>query len=98
MRSELISQRLKLRQLRIFLAVGQTGSMARAAKQLVTSQSVISKTIGELEDLLGLRLVDRRTHGVELTAYGKSRTQHRHIGRRKDWCGRAGDLGRPRGR
>jgi DNA-binding transcriptional LysR family regulator len=71
MRLELISQRLKLRQLRIFLAVGQTGSMARAAKQLATSQSVVSKTIGELEELLGVRLVDRSTHGVELTAYGE---------------------------
>ena len=71
MRLELISQRLKLRQLRIFLAVGQTGSMARAAKQLATSQSVVSKTIGELEELLAVRLVDRSTHGVELTAYGK---------------------------
>jgi DNA-binding transcriptional LysR family regulator len=71
MRLEMISQRLKLRQLRIFLAVGQTGSMARAAKQLATSQSVVSKTIGELEELLGVRLVDRSTHGVELTAYGK---------------------------
>jgi DNA-binding transcriptional LysR family regulator len=46
--------------------------MARAAKQLVTTQSVISKTIGELEDVLGLRLVDHHTHGVELTAYGKA--------------------------
>jgi DNA-binding transcriptional LysR family regulator len=46
--------------------------MARAAKQLVTTQSVISKTIGELEELLGVRLVDRNTRGIELTPYGKA--------------------------
>ena len=71
MRLELISQRLKLRQLRIFPGRRPNRQHGRAAKQLATSQSVVSKTIGELEELLGVRLVDRSTHGVELTAYGE---------------------------
>jgi DNA-binding transcriptional LysR family regulator len=69
-RSEQVSQRLKLQQLRCFIAVAQTGSMAKAARHLATSQSVVSKTIGELENLLGVRLLDRTVHGVEPTLYG----------------------------
>jgi DNA-binding transcriptional LysR family regulator len=69
-RSEQVSQRLKLQQLRCFVAVARTGSMAKAARYLATSQSVVSKTIGELENLLGVRLLDRTVHGVEPTLYG----------------------------
>jgi DNA-binding transcriptional LysR family regulator len=72
MRSEQRSQRLKLQQLRVFLAVGRTSSMAKAAKHLTTSQSVVSKTVAELENALGVRLVDRTPHGVELTLYGRT--------------------------
>jgi DNA-binding transcriptional LysR family regulator len=69
-RSDEISRRLKLQQLRVFLAVARTGSMAKAAKHLATSQSVVSKSIAELEKLLGVRLVDRTAQGVEATRYG----------------------------
>jgi DNA-binding transcriptional LysR family regulator len=71
-RSERVSQRLKLQQLRVFLAVAQTGGMAKAAKQLATSQSVVSKTIAELENVLGVRLIDRTAQGAELTRYGRT--------------------------
>ncbi len=72
MRSERLSQRLKLQQLRVFLAVGRTGSMVKAAKHLTTSQSVVSKTVAELENALGVCLVDRTPQGVELTLYGRT--------------------------
>src|ERR1700733_8700492 len=66
-RSEQVSQRLKLRQLRFFLAVARTGSMVKAAGHLRTSQSAVSQTIAELEKILGVRLLDRTVQGVELT-------------------------------
>jgi DNA-binding transcriptional LysR family regulator len=71
-RSEQVSQRLKLQQLRFFLAVARTGSMVRAAERLRTSQSAVSKTIAELEKMLGVRLFDRTIQGVELTLYGNT--------------------------
>jgi DNA-binding transcriptional LysR family regulator len=71
-RSEDISRRLKLRQLRVFLVVARTGSMAKAAKHLATSQSVVSKTVAELENILGVRLVDRTAQGIEPTLYGRT--------------------------
>jgi DNA-binding transcriptional LysR family regulator len=71
-RSEQVGDRLKLPQLKVLLAVARTGSMGKAAKQLATSQSVVSKSISELEDALGVRLFDRNAKGVEPTRYGHS--------------------------
>jgi DNA-binding transcriptional LysR family regulator len=69
---EQISRRLKLRQLNVLLAVAQCGSMARAAEHLAISQPVVSKTIAELERVVGVRLLDRGPHGVEPTLYGRA--------------------------
>jgi len=71
-RSEHISRRLKLRHLNVLLAVVQSGSMAKAAEQLAISQPVVSKAIAELENTLGVRLLDRSPRGVEPTLYGRA--------------------------
>src|SRR5215470_2508238 len=63
-------RRLKLRDLDVLLAVVETGSMGKAAKRLNISQPAISKAIVELEDALGVRLVDRSRRGIEPTPYG----------------------------
>src|SRR5262245_53527012 len=63
-------RRLGTRELRIILAVVHTGSMAKAAKTLGTSQPAISKTIADMEHALGVRLLDRTRQGVETTQYG----------------------------
>jgi DNA-binding transcriptional LysR family regulator len=65
-------RRVKLRDLQILLALAQTGSMSRAAKQLAISQPVVSKTIADLEHTLGVRLLDRSSLGVEATVYGRA--------------------------
>jgi DNA-binding transcriptional LysR family regulator len=71
-RSERVGRRIKLPQLNALIAVARTGSMAKAAKQLATSQSVVSKSITDLESMLGVRLFDRNPHGVEPTLYGRA--------------------------
>jgi DNA-binding transcriptional LysR family regulator len=70
--TEQISRRLKLRQLNILLAVARCGSKAKAADELAITQPVISKAIAELEDLLGVRLLDRGRYGIEPTLHGKA--------------------------
>jgi len=65
-----IGRRIKLRDLHILLAVAECGSMAKASSQLSVSHPVVSKTISELERTLGVRLLDRSSQGVELTAHG----------------------------
>jgi DNA-binding transcriptional LysR family regulator len=67
-----IGRRIKLRQLNVFIAVVQCGSMAKAARQLAISQPVISKMIAELEEILGLPLLERSRLGVEATLYGRA--------------------------
>jgi DNA-binding transcriptional LysR family regulator len=70
MKDEIVSRRVKLRQLNVLLSVMQWGSMARAADHLSVSQPVVSKTIAELESLLGVSLLNRTSQGVEPTIYG----------------------------
>src|SRR6185312_10468194 len=65
-----IGRRIKLRDLHILLAVAECGSMAKASARLSVSHPVVSKTILELERTLGIRLFDRSSQGVEVTAHG----------------------------
>jgi molybdenum-dependent DNA-binding transcriptional regulator ModE len=58
-----ISRRLKLRQLEVLITVAQSGNMAKAAEQLAITQPVVSKTIADLENTLGVRLFDRNRRG-----------------------------------
>jgi DNA-binding transcriptional LysR family regulator len=67
-----ISHRLKLRDLRLLLALDEWGSMAKAANHLNLTQSAVSKAITELEHTLGVRLFDRTPKGIEPTAYGRA--------------------------
>jgi DNA-binding transcriptional LysR family regulator len=69
-RSDHIERRLKLRELRILLAVVKAGSMAKAATDLTISQPNVSKAIADLEHTFNVRLLDRSSRGVEPTAYG----------------------------
>ena len=73
-----IGRRIKLSDLHIFLAVVQSGSMAKAASQLAVSHPVVSRSIGDLEHALGVRLLERSRRGVELTAYGGALLNRSH--------------------
>ena len=67
-----IGRRLRLHDLHVFFAVVKSGSMAKAATHLRVTQPAVSKAIGELEAVLGVRLFDRSTQGVTPTAYGEA--------------------------
>src|SRR5215470_627795 len=53
-------------------AVAESGSMAKASERLAITHPVVSKTISDLEQSLGVRLFDRTAQGVELTTYGQA--------------------------
>jgi DNA-binding transcriptional LysR family regulator len=57
--------------LRAFVAVGRLGSFAAAARMLHLSQPALSRRIAGLESQLGVRLLDRTTRSVALTALGQ---------------------------
>ena len=67
-----VLRRLKLSDLRLFHAVAQHGSMAKAATHLNLSQPAVSKAIAALERTLGVHLLDRSPQGVNLTPYGSA--------------------------
>src|SRR3954447_5960465 len=67
-----IGRRIRLRDLQIFLAVTQHGSMAQAAADLGVSQPAVSGVIAELERTLGVPLFDRSTRGVKPTKYARA--------------------------
>lgn len=58
---------ISLRHLRCFVAVAETASFTLAAQRLYQTQSSLTATIKQLEELAGLRLFDRTTRRVELT-------------------------------
>lgn len=53
-----------------FVTVAETGSFAGTAKRLRLANSVISKRVKDLEDFLGVRLLQRSTRTVRLTDAG----------------------------
>lgn len=61
---------ITLRQLRAFIAVTQSGSFTQAAESLHLTQSALSGLIKELESHLGVRLFDRTTRQLSLSAMG----------------------------
>src|SRR4051812_9522073 len=58
---------IKIRHLRCFVAVAETGSFTLAANRLFQTQTSLTATIKQLEEVAGLRLFDRTTRRVELT-------------------------------
>jgi DNA-binding transcriptional LysR family regulator len=60
-----------LNKLNTFVRVAQRLSFTKAAAELRTRPSVISKRMKELEESLGFSLINRSTHGVVLTEAGE---------------------------
>src|SRR5258708_26332960 len=60
-----------LNKLNTFVRVAQRRSFTKAAAELRTTPSVISKRMKELEASLGFSLLNRSTHGLALTEAGE---------------------------
>ena len=67
---------MTLRQLEIFLAVADNQSFSKGSEQVSLAQSTASQQIRHLEEQLGVRLFDRTTSQVALTAVGKLVYEH----------------------
>lgn len=69
--NERLGRHLKLKDLHMLEALARLGSMARAAEDLAISQPAISKAMADLEQSLGVSLLDRNARGVALTDCGR---------------------------
>lgn len=62
----------RLSAMEVFVRVLETGSFSEAARQLHTGQPSISKTIAQLEQHLGVKLLMRSTRGLTATEAGEN--------------------------
>jgi DNA-binding transcriptional LysR family regulator len=60
-----------LDQLRTFIAAAECGSFSAAGRRLGRAQSVVSQTLANLENQLGVQLFDRSTRRPQLTPIGR---------------------------
>lgn len=71
---------MELRHLRYFVAVAEEGSLTLAAgKRLHTAQPSLSRQIRDLEYEVGVALMNRSVHGIELTDAGRAFLDHARL-------------------
>lgn len=70
---------MELRQLRYFVGVSEAGSLLKASARLHVAQPALGQQMSALEDELGVRLLDRSSKGVRLTASGKTFLEHAKV-------------------
>jgi len=73
---ERLPRRLKMGELRVFVAVLEHRSFRKAAAALHITQPAVTKAIAGMEDTLEVRLFDRKAGGVEPTVHGLSFAPH----------------------
>jgi len=60
----------RLMHVRAFVRVADYGSVSKASEALFRAQSVVTRSISELEARLGVRVIERHANGMRLTDYG----------------------------
>ena len=60
----------RLQSMRVFQQVVDDGSFAAAARKFDMSSAVVTRLVGDLEDHLGVRLLQRTTRRLALTDAG----------------------------
>src|ERR1700693_4750023 len=81
---------MELRHLRYFIAVAEAGRLTLAAeKKLHTAQPSLSRQIRDLEYEVGVPLMSRSVHGIELTAAGRAFLDHARLALQAEAAGEA---------
>ena len=65
-----------LNALAVFAKVVEAGSFSEAARRLKMPISTVSRRVAELEDQLGVRLIERSTRNLRLTELGAEVLEH----------------------
>jgi LysR family transcriptional regulator, nitrogen assimilation regulatory protein len=72
-------RQVDIRQLRYFVGVVEAGSFTRAADRLHVAQSALSLHVRQMEERLGVRLLERERTGVHVTDAGGRLMAHAQI-------------------
>lgn len=72
----MIDSRIKFRHLQAFVEVARQKSVVKASGILNVSQPAVTKTIRELEEVLGVSVFERDGRGIRITRYGEVFLRH----------------------
>ncbi|MFI6520710.1 LysR substrate-binding domain-containing protein [Spirillospora sp. NPDC050679] len=73
---DLLNGRLKLRHLVLVVAIADQGSVLRAAEHLHLAQPAVTRSLREVEHILGVELFTRGPRGVTPTLFGEAFVEH----------------------
>ena len=73
---ERVSTRLKLKQLRLLVAIAEHSSILHAAEEICISQPAATKLLKDLETDFNVQLFDRTNRGVVPTEFGEALVKH----------------------
>ncbi|MEM6939344.1 MAG: LysR substrate-binding domain-containing protein [Pseudomonadota bacterium] len=93
----IVDTHLRLRHIRTFLEIARAQSVSVAAERLHITQPAVSRSLKELEDILGTALFDREGRGVRLNEAGRvfqvhARASLTELMRGRDRLAREGDV------
>lgn len=72
----MLSNRIKFRHLHTFVEVARQKSVMKASQILHVSQPAVTKTMRELEEILGVPLLERDGRGIKITRFGDVFLRH----------------------
>ncbi len=74
-----LQNRLKLRHISVILEIARCGSLQKAGESLALTQSAISKSLAEIEAIVGAQLFERTPSGVFPTVLGEALVRHGYL-------------------
>ena len=66
-----LADRLRLRQLKLIVAIGEHGTLRRAALAINVTQPTATKMLAEVEDIMGMRMYERGPRGLTANGLGR---------------------------
>jgi len=78
--ADVLYRKIRMRQLRCFVTVARKGSFVHAADELALTQPAVSRSVRELEQLIGVDLFDRSQRGAKLTHEGEQLLEAAELG------------------
>ncbi|WP_305984461.1 LysR substrate-binding domain-containing protein [Roseibium sp. MMSF_3544] len=80
MQRAVLTSKIRLRQLRCFVVVARKKSFVQAAEELGLTQPAVSRSVRELEQVIGHNLFDRSQRGAQLTSRGRALMEAAELG------------------
>lgn len=71
-----MDQRIKFRHLQTFLEVARQRSVGKAADALAITQPAVTRTMRELEEILGVALLEKEGRGIRISHFGEVFLKH----------------------